>query len=41
MQSLGTRFSVKIGSVKLVVGLNDLEDLLQLKGFHDSMITIT
>jgi len=38
MQSLGTWFSGGIESVRLMVGLDDLDSLLQPKEFYDSMI---
>ena len=37
MQSLGTWFSGGIDSVRLMVGLDDLDGLLQPKQFYDSM----
>ena len=36
MQSLGTRFSGGIVSVRLMVGLDDLEGLLQPEQFYAS-----
>jgi len=38
MQSLGTWFSGEIDSVRLMVGLNDLDGLLQPKRFYDSVL---
>ena len=40
MQSLGTRFSSGLGSVRSMVGLDGLEGLLQPKGFYDSIIIL-
>jgi len=37
MQSLGTRFSGGIDSVRLMAGLDDLDSLLQPKQFYGSM----
>jgi len=37
MRSLGTWLSDGIDSVRLTVGLDDLEGLLQPKWFYDSM----
>jgi len=38
MQSLGTWFGGEIYSVRLMIGLHDLEDILQPKRFYDFMI---
>jgi len=40
MRSLGTWFSGGIDSVRLMVGLDDLEGLLQPKQFYDSNYVI-
>jgi len=38
MQNLGTRFSGGMDNVRLMVGLNDLEGLIQPKRFYNSVI---
>jgi len=37
MRSLGTWFNGGLGSVRLMVGLSDLNSLFQPKQFYDSM----
>jgi len=41
MQTLGTKFSVGIDSVRLMLGLDDFEGLLQPNQIFDSLILFT
>jgi len=41
MWHAGTWFSGRLGSVRFMVGLDDLQGLFQLKYFYDSMYILT